>query len=118
MATRTEKNELCDVAVIKTDATTIRPTIFSNLEPNDIGFVMEAPRSVLFSHPGGTRMKKIFVTVSGGCAYVMTDTVPQGWEVEIIDFDNIEAGDDFPSAEAREYCTDRGLYEPTLTLRR
>jgi spore coat polysaccharide biosynthesis protein SpsF (cytidylyltransferase family) len=58
--------------------------------------------------------KKMFITVSGGCAYVMADTVPKGWEVEIIDFDDIEAGDDFPSDEAREYCTARGLYEPGL----
>jgi hypothetical protein len=49
-------------------------------------------------------MKKIFVTVSGGCAYVMEDTVPQGFAVEIIDFDNIEAGDAFPSVEALEYA--------------
>lgn len=49
-------------------------------------------------------MRKIFVTVSGGCAYVMEDTVPRGFEVEIIDFDNIEAGDGFPSDAAREYC--------------
>ena len=28
-------------------------------------------------------MNKIFVTVSGGCAYVMQDTVPQGLAVEI-----------------------------------
>jgi hypothetical protein len=40
-------------------------------------------------------MNKIFVTVSGGCAYVIEDTVPQGFEVEVIDFDNIEAGDSF-----------------------
>jgi len=55
---------------------------------------------------------KIFVTVSGGCAYVMEDTVPQGFEVEIIDFDNIEAGDVFPSMEAQDYCTEHGLYQP------
>lgn len=55
-------------------------------------------------------MKKIFVTVSGGCAYVMEDTVPQGVAVEVIDFDNIEAGDGFPSEEALEYCTERDLY--------
>lgn len=59
-------------------------------------------------------MKKIFVTVYGGCAYVMDDTVPGGLAVEIIDFDNIEAGDDFPSAEAREYCASRHLYEPPV----
>ena len=56
-------------------------------------------------------MNKIFVTVSGGCAYVIEDTVPQGFTVEIIDFDNIEAGDNFPSEEAREYCTKHDLYE-------
>jgi len=62
-------------------------------------------------------MKKIFVTVSGGCAYVMDHTVPQGYCVEIIDFDNIEAGDDFPSPDARRYCDDHGLYEPPHTSR-
>ena len=56
-------------------------------------------------------MKKIFVTVSGGSAYVMEDTVPQGYEVEVIDFDDIEAGDDFPSAEARQYCLRQRLFE-------
>lgn len=45
-------------------------------------------------------MKKIFVTVSGGCAYVMADTVPEGFTLEIIDFDNIEAGDSFPVESA------------------
>lgn len=57
-------------------------------------------------------MNKIFVTVSGGCAYVMDDTVPKGFAVEIIDFDNIDAGDSFPSEEARDYCIGRNLYEP------
>jgi hypothetical protein len=56
-------------------------------------------------------MRKIFITVSGGCAYSMDDTVPEGYEVEIIDFDSIEAGDSFPSPEARMYCFERGLYE-------
>jgi hypothetical protein len=56
-------------------------------------------------------MNKIFVTVSGGCGYVMEDTVPKGFAVEIIDLDNIEAGDNFPSREARNYCTQNGLYE-------
>jgi hypothetical protein len=56
-------------------------------------------------------MEKIFVTVSGGVAYVMEDTVPQGCAVEIIDFDNIEAGADFPSAEAREYSMRHGWYD-------
>ena len=62
-------------------------------------------------------MKKIFVTVSGGCAYVLQDTVPRGVAVEFIDFDNIEAGDSFPSAEAREYCAKHDLYEPPRALR-
>ena len=57
-------------------------------------------------------MKKIFVTVSGGCAYVMEDTVPPGFKVEVIDFDNIQAGDSFPSNQAREYCAAHGLCEP------
>jgi hypothetical protein len=114
MASCTEENEFCYVPIIEADASTIRTAIFSDLEPNDI----QSPHSVLSSHPGGDRMKKIFVTVTGGCAYVMRDTVPQDCEVEIIDFDNIKDGDDFPSGEAREYCTDRGLYELTPTLQR
>jgi hypothetical protein len=57
-------------------------------------------------------MKKIFITVSGGCAYVMEGTVPAGYVAEIIDFDNIEAGDDFPSSEARKYCTEKSLFAP------
>ena len=63
-------------------------------------------------------MTKIFVTVSGGCAYVIEDTVPQGFTVEIVDFDNIGAGDNFPSEEAREYCTKHGLYEAPRALQR
>lgn len=63
-------------------------------------------------------MNKIFVTVSGGCAHVMEDTVPGGFEVEVIDFDNIDAGDSFPSQEAREYCAKHDLYEPPKALLR
>ncbi len=63
-------------------------------------------------------MKKIFVTVTGGCAYVIDDTVPEGFEVEIVDFDNIEAGDGFPSKEAQEYCAKHNLYEPPRALPR
>ncbi len=55
-------------------------------------------------------MKKIFVIVSGGVAEIMEDTVPSGFELEIIDFDNIEAGDDFPSVQALRYCVNHGLY--------
>jgi hypothetical protein len=57
-------------------------------------------------------LKKIFVTVTGGCACVVQGTVPLGLEVEIIDFDNIEAGDSFPSREAQEYCKKHDLYTP------
>ncbi len=56
--------------------------------------------------------KKIFVTVSGGCAYVMDDTVPEGLEVEIVDFDNIGAGGSFPSIQALNYCLKHDLYQP------
>ena len=70
------------------------------------------------SHDGGLAMAKIFVTVSGGCAYAIEDTVPQGFTVEIVDFDNIEAGDNFPSEEAREYCITHDLYEAPRALRR
>ena len=61
-------------------------------------------------------MDKIFITVSGGVAYIMEDTVPPGYVAEIIDFDNIGAGDDFPSEEARQYCVERGLYRPPRLL--
>jgi len=57
-------------------------------------------------------MKKLSITVRGGCAYVMEDTVPSGYVAEIIDFDNIDAGSEFPSNEAREYCSEHGLYNP------
>lgn len=56
-------------------------------------------------------MEKIFVTVSGGVADVMTDTVPPGYVIEIIDFDNIGAGDAFPSDQALKYCVDHGIYQ-------
>ncbi len=36
----------------------------------------------------------------------------QGFAVEVIDFDNIEAGDSYPSGEAHEYCAKHDLYEP------
>jgi hypothetical protein len=48
----------------------------------------------------------------------MEDTVPQGCVVEIIDFDNIEAGDSFPSEEAREYCAKHDLYALPSSVRR
>jgi hypothetical protein len=48
--------------------------------------------------------KKIFVTVSGGMAEVHEETIPKGYEVEIIDFDNISQGDDYPSEEAEQFA--------------
>lgn len=53
------------------------------------------------------KLHKIFVSVRGGVAYVEDDTVPKGIEIEIVDFDNIEAGDDYPSEEAREYFAEK-----------
>ena len=51
-------------------------------------------------------MEKIFITVSGGVAYVCEDTVPRGTRVEIIDFDNLnESADEYArlSPEAQSY---------------
>jgi hypothetical protein len=45
--------------------------------------------------------QKVFVTVSGGVAEVDEDTTPHGIEIEIVDFDNIKEGDEFPSLEAK-----------------
>jgi len=48
----------------------------------------------------------IFITVSGGVAYVCEDTVPPGTRVEIIDFDNLnESAEEYArlSPEARSY---------------
>lgn len=56
-------------------------------------------------------MKKILVTVYGGVAEVMEDTLPPGYVAEVIDFDNIGAGDDFPSEDARRYCEEYDLYQ-------
>jgi spore coat polysaccharide biosynthesis protein SpsF (cytidylyltransferase family) len=50
--------------------------------------------------------KIIFVTVSGGVAYVCEGTVPVGVRVEIIDFDNLnESVDEYArlSPEAQAY---------------
>ena len=55
------------------------------------------------SEPAG---KVIFITVSGGVAYICQDTVPPGTRVEIIDFDNLsESTDEYArlSPEARAY---------------
>ena len=56
----------------------------------------------------GVNLKKIFIMVTGGVAYVAEESVPSGWKVEIIDFDNIDEGEDFRSDEARQYCMNTG----------
>ena len=66
----------------------------------------EAPVNTFTIHRPEAKPHKIFVRVSGGCAEVCQDTVPAGVEVEVVDFDNIEAGDSFPSAEAEAYFAD------------
>jgi hypothetical protein len=55
------------------------------------------------SSPEGSKKRKlhkIFVTVSGGVAESCDDTVPKGYALEVVDLDNIKAGDQFPSPEA------------------
>jgi hypothetical protein len=54
-------------------------------------------------------VKKIFVTVSGGVAYAVEESVPPGYELEIIDFDNIKEGVDTRSDEAKYFCVSRGI---------
>ncbi len=53
--------------------------------------------------------KKIFVTVSGGVAYSVDESVPSGYEIEIIDFDDIKEGDDGRSDEAKRFCLSLGI---------
>ncbi len=55
--------------------------------------------------------KKIFVSVIGGVAYPLQATVPPGYEVEIVNFDDIDETGEFPSKEALEYYLRTGLYE-------
>jgi hypothetical protein len=48
----------------------------------------------------------IFITVSGGVAYVREATVPRGIRVEIVDFDNLnESAEEYSrlSPEAQSY---------------
>lgn len=55
--------------------------------------------------------QRIFVTVSGGVAYVCEDTVPSGMAVEIVDFDNLRESPaelERLSPEARAYIARRG----------
>ena len=52
---------------------------------------------------------KIFIIVSGGVAYEVKDSVPRGYDVEIIDFDNIREGDDRRSQEAKAFSLAQGL---------
>ena len=57
-------------------------------------------------------MKKILITVRGGRPYVINETVPEGYVVELVDYDNIEEGDSWPSEEARVYCEQVLGYTP------
>jgi hypothetical protein len=52
--------------------------------------------------------RKIFVTVSGGVAYAVEESVPLGYELEIIDFDEIKEGSDWRSDEAKAFCIEHG----------
>ena len=61
--------------------------------------------------------KIIFITVSGGVAYVCEDTVPAGVRVEIIDFDNLnDSADEYgrlsPESQAyvRKHFTVDGVW--------
>jgi hypothetical protein len=49
---------------------------------------------------------------------VVQGTVPQGFVVEVVDFDSIDAGDSFPSDEAHEYYATHNLYDPPRSTRR
>jgi hypothetical protein len=49
-------------------------------------------------------MNRILIVVRGGRPYVINETVPNGYIVELVDYDNIEEGDRWPSEEARAYC--------------
>ena len=42
------------------------------------------------------------------------ETVPKGYTVEIIDFDNIGQGDGYPSKEAEQFAKDNGRWKPRL----
>jgi hypothetical protein len=57
-------------------------------------------------------MNKILITVRGGRPYVINETVPKGYVVELVDYDNIEEGDSWPSVEARVYCEQVLGYTP------
>lgn len=57
----------------------------------------------------GARKTKIFVTVSGGVAYPFQETVPDGYEIEVIDYDDIREGSDHRSHEAKMFCTTHNL---------
>jgi hypothetical protein len=49
-------------------------------------------------------MKRILIVVRGGRPYVIDETVPTAYKVEIVDYDNIEEGYPWPSEETRMYC--------------
>jgi hypothetical protein len=59
--------------------------------------------------PNRARNKKISITVSGGVAYSFEETVPDGYEIEIIDYDEIREGFDRRSEEAKLFCITQDL---------
>lgn len=54
--------------------------------------------------------QKIFVTVIGGVAYPIEATMPLGYQVEIVNFDDIDETGEFPSEQALDYYLGTGLY--------
>ena len=51
-------------------------------------------------------MRNILVTVSGGVAEVVEETVPKGMTVEIIDFDNLRDEGDWPPPKLSKAAMD------------
>lgn len=49
---------------------------------------------------------------------MVENTVPHGFVVEVVDFDNIGAGDTFPSEDAREYYAKNDLHPPARPVRK
>jgi len=56
------------------------------------------------------KKSKIFITVIGGVAYPVEATLPLGYEVEIVNFDDIDETGEFPSRQAFDYYLGTGLY--------
>src|ERR1044072_1261715 len=56
LAADPEQNQLRDISELETDASSIRAAVFTNLVPNDIRFVVEAPR---FHHREAFRQQRV-----------------------------------------------------------